>query len=140
MLIALTKPDKEPVTLAEAKLHLHQDSDASDALITSHITAAREVIELETGCALVEVAYSWMPEGEGRELPLTPAKITSPPNELPILFTTYGFTVMPAALKAAILLMVGDLMENREASSSKSLTVNPAVRRLIDPFVRTRRV
>jgi len=41
---------------------------------------------------------------------------------------------VPAALRAAILLITGDMYENREASTEKALTANPAVRRLLDPF------
>lgn len=43
-----TAPAEEPVTLAEAKLHLKQDETADDALITSQIAASREQCEMLT--------------------------------------------------------------------------------------------
>lgn len=41
---------------------------------------------------------------------------------------------VPAALRAAILLIVGELYENREASAEKAMTEIPAVARLLAPF------
>ena len=41
---------------------------------------------------------------------------------------------VPAALRAAILLVLGELYENREASAAKPLSEVPAVRRLLDPY------
>lgn len=52
---------------------------------------------------------------------------------LNVAFTTAPASV-PTALKAAILLMVGDLYENAEANSEKSLTENPTLMRLIWPY------
>jgi uncharacterized phiE125 gp8 family phage protein len=51
-------PDEEPITTAEAKLHLREDSAAQDTLIASLIVAARENVEAFTHRALVE--QSWM--------------------------------------------------------------------------------
>lgn len=42
---------------------------------------------------------------------------------------------VPAALRAAILLVLGELYENREASAAKPLSEVPAVRRLLDPYL-----
>ena len=41
---------------------------------------------------------------------------------------------VPAALRAAILLMLGDLYANREAGSERPISENPAVDRLLAPF------
>ncbi len=46
--VVKTAPATEPLTLAEAKLHLKQDEIADDALITSLIVAAREQCESKT--------------------------------------------------------------------------------------------
>jgi uncharacterized phiE125 gp8 family phage protein len=50
---------------------------------------------------------------------------------------TAGYTnaaAVPAALRAAILLITGELYENREATTARPLTDNPAVKRLLDPY------
>lgn len=51
----VTAPTVEPVTLAEARLHLKSDDSATtdDTLITALITAARELAENETRRALI---------------------------------------------------------------------------------------
>lgn len=41
---------------------------------------------------------------------------------------------VPASIKAAILLLTGDLFENREAQGEKVLSVNETVRRLLLPY------
>lgn len=45
----VTPPATEPVTLAEAKLHLRVDTDDDDAMITRLISAARAACEHELG-------------------------------------------------------------------------------------------
>jgi uncharacterized phiE125 gp8 family phage protein len=48
----------------------------------------------------------------------------------------YGTTSasVPAPLRAAVLLLTGDLYENREAGGAKVLAENPAVQRLLSPY------
>lgn len=52
-LILITAAADEPVTLAEAKLHLRVEHSADDTLISAFIQAARERAEHETGRALI---------------------------------------------------------------------------------------
>lgn len=49
--VVITAPSAEPITLAEAKLHLRVNNSVEDALITALITAARQFVE----------GYTWRP-------------------------------------------------------------------------------
>lgn len=49
----ITAPTVEPVTLAEAKVHLKEDLSDNDALISALIASARQTAEHELGRALV---------------------------------------------------------------------------------------
>lgn len=49
--VVITAPSAEPLTLAEAKLHLRVNNSVEDALITALITAARQFVE----------GYTWRP-------------------------------------------------------------------------------
>ncbi len=51
--VLVTAPTAEPVSLAEAKLHLRVDDNADDVLIGALITAARQHAEHDTRRALV---------------------------------------------------------------------------------------
>lgn len=53
----VTPPAEEPVSLAEAKLHLRVDFTDDDALITSLISAARQAAETLTGRQLVTARW-----------------------------------------------------------------------------------
>lgn len=59
MLQLITAPTEEPITLAEAKLHLRVDTDADDALITAFITAARQWAEEYTWRAFVTQTWDY---------------------------------------------------------------------------------
>lgn len=50
-------PTLEPVTLADAKLHLRVDTATEDALITDLIAAARRHVEATTGRALLSQGW-----------------------------------------------------------------------------------
>ncbi|MFA6204486.1 MAG: head-tail connector protein [Gallionella sp.] len=52
-LITITAPATEPVSLAEARLHLKVDSTDDDTLISALITAVREQAEHRTGRAFI---------------------------------------------------------------------------------------
>lgn len=173
----VTAVTTEPVTLAEARLHLKVNSDdtTEDTLISAWITAAREVAEQYTGRALatqtLELALDEFPDADDCssviELPMPPvASITSVkytdtagteqtisgsayalslygdsrrlaptygntwpstqdvPDAVRVRYVT-GYTTTPKAVKAAILLMVGWLEQNRgEAMSTDD--VQPA--------------
>ena len=49
----VTEPSAEPLTLAEAKLHVREDQADNDSLIRSLIAAARQHVEAFTGRALM---------------------------------------------------------------------------------------
>lgn len=49
----VTPPEEEPVTLDEAKAHLHEESNDNDALIAALIVAARQMVEKSTRRSLV---------------------------------------------------------------------------------------
>ncbi len=66
--VLVTAPAAEPLSLAEAKLHLRVDDNADDALIGALITAARQHAEHDTRRALVtqtwKLALDAFPEAE----------------------------------------------------------------------------
>lgn len=80
----ITAVTADPVSLAEARLHIRADSDTSeDALVSAWITAAREIAEHYTGRALaqvtLELALDCFPayEDDVIDLPMPPvASIT----------------------------------------------------------------
>ena len=80
MLRIVTPATVEPVTLTEAKEHLRVIHADDDTLLSAQITSARELVELETGVALVAAEYMWAPEQAPRcgyiaNIPLWPATV-----------------------------------------------------------------
>lgn len=73
----ITPPAVEPVTLAEAKLHLRVDAADEDLLIESLISAAREAAEHEIGRALGEQTRELVLDGFPEAFVLRGAPILS---------------------------------------------------------------
>lgn len=61
-LTLLTAPAEEPISLAEAKLHLHVDENDEDTLISALIVTAREAAEARTGRALISQTWRYTAE------------------------------------------------------------------------------
>lgn len=96
------------ISLEEAKLHLRVDSSAEDALITLYIGAARTLIEQHIQRKLVILdRFSTLAE-----------------NEVEI----------DDAIKAAALLLIGNLYENREATTEKLNELPLGYWSLIQPY------
>jgi uncharacterized phiE125 gp8 family phage protein len=77
-LVLTAGPAIEPVTLAEAKLHLRVDGTAEDTLISSLIVTSRLNVEAAVGLALITQSWScfldaW-PPGPALKLPLRPVQ------------------------------------------------------------------
>lgn len=168
----------EPVTLAEAKLHLRVDDTDEDALIHGLISAARETCEdriegtvpvtgwrltldsfpdaiklprppivsvesvkyLDTAGVqqtlspldyVVDTASSpgYIVPAFGKAWPETRDQI----NAVEVEYTA-GSATPPAAIKAWLLLAVGDMYAHREASSDKPTVAHGFADRLLDPF------
>lgn len=168
----------EPVTLAEAKLHLRETDTAEDALITALISAARETCEdriegtipvtgwrltldsfpdaiklprgpiasvesvkyLDTAGVeqtlspldyLVDTASTqgYIVPAYGKAWPETRDQI----NAVTVEYTA-GASAAPHAIKAWMLLAVGDMFANREASAERPTVAHGFSDRLLDPF------
>lgn len=73
----ITDAATEPITLAEAKLHLRVSHDVDNTPITAWIKAARQVVENYTNRQLISATWelyidSWPLDGEYIELPMAP--------------------------------------------------------------------
>lgn len=161
----VSPPASEPVSLAQAKLHLKVDYDADDALISSIVSAARQFVERYCNTALITQTVSeQFPRFNSRGMALSVAPVqevsaiqyiddarntyelsesvygvntyikpgciflrygqtfptTIPePNAVTVSYTAgYGDASgdVPQPIRQAILLMVGDMYQNRENS------------------------
>lgn len=75
-----TAPLEEPVTLAEAKLHVRETETGMDALILALISAARDHAERYTGRRLITQTWDWFLDSfpAALEVPYPPlASVTS---------------------------------------------------------------
>ena len=177
-------PTTEPITAAEAKLHLRVDIGDDDALIDTLIVAARDQAEVFTGRQLITATWvykidrfpnpnmrprggSWVSEIRLPRPPLItvgsityldgdaalqtlstdvyavdvatePGRVTLKWNQswpatqdiqdaVTVTFNAgYGTaTAVPSDIKAAIKMLVGNLYENREATTDISLAAVP---------------
>jgi len=157
-----SQPAAEPVSLAEAKLHLKVDNSADDTLISALITAARQHLERHCNSAFVtqtitEVWPSFYKRNHCSVAPVQSLTTLQHISEGAAIYTTtdaslYGFDTyakpayiyrmpdmtypitedvpdavkavyvagygaaasVPVPIKAAILLVVADLYENRQ--------------------------
>lgn len=175
-LIKTVQPTAEPVTLAEAQLHLRLDTEGSppshpdDTLVQTLITAARENAEQYTGVTIAQATYQVKSAVTNEEInlqtyPVTsvasvtyedsdgttqtvsaddyyvdnfqrPARLifkrNSPAYDTTVTFTA-GYTdndspnpfPCPSVIRAAILLMVGNLYENRESVAQNATSLEP---------------
>lgn len=73
----ITAPASEPVTLAEAKLHLRVETADEDALITALIAAARADAEHLTGRALISQTLELALDGFSPEIRLQKPPVAS---------------------------------------------------------------
>lgn len=136
MLRVTTAATIEPITVDDVKVILRLDDTGFDSVLPAMIAAAREIVEQQTGLALATATYEWTPVADRTEpLPLLPATVTSDAGIYPIMVQTTA-TMAPAALKAAMYLLVGDMLANTEASTEQALIENPAFERLIAPYRR----
>ena len=181
-------PVAEPVTLAEAKLHMRVEISDDDTLISRMIVAARQHCETYTGRAFVprtnraDLAgfYAAINLGD----PVSSATIQYYDTASPSVLTTLSASAyqlhqgviqrrfgesypavaarpdavqityvagyqptsspitdwaesVPSALKVAMLLMIADMYENREAQfvfSGQAVSANRTVKLLLDPY------
>lgn len=180
------EPAVEPVSLAEAKVHLKMDDvTADDALIAALISAAREWVEQATRRALITQTWRFrcneLPPDERLPLPRPPLQsvttfayvddggststwssskytvltdaepgivavnygevwpsIRDQEDAVTVTYVAgYGSTpsLVPAPLRQAILLLVGAMYANREATAAvKVETVPFGVEALISPY------
>ena len=93
------------INLTEAKLHLRVDQDAEDDAITAMIDAA----ELHAANYLnaADGLLESLEDGDGN---------------------------IPAPVRSAVLLLIGDLYANREAQGERQLFRNDTFYRLLDPY------
>ncbi|MFJ9451504.1 head-tail connector protein [Herbaspirillum sp. NPDC101397] len=93
--------------LVQARAHLRLDSDDTDPMIELFMSAAIDRVEQYIGAPLMRnMAAPEQPEDPG----------------------------IPFSLKAAVLLFLGDLWENREASTDALLYANASALQLMRPY------
>ncbi len=149
----ITPPSADPVSLAETKTHLRVAHGEDDAYIGLLISAATQYLDGYDGILRrALVTQTW--ETDADRLPLAPVQsvtsgtlksdalgfyVEGRDNDSAFQFTAgYGTPAdVPAPLRAAILLHVAELYENRErAMVGVSYTPTGAYEALINPYRR----
>lgn len=107
-------------------------------LAVAPILAVDSVAYLDQFGASQTVAADWFEADEGEVAFLDDFVVPSTLGGHYDLTVTYqaGYETVPSDIRAAILLLVGDLYTNREASIDSRVIGNPAVRMLLDPYRR----
>ena len=149
-------PAGEPLTLAEAKLHLRVDLNDDDALIAALISAAREQVEFLTGQRLITQTWALELAADERGaleglLPIQSVTSASPytldGRWPPTLYVPQAATVtvvcgfgnaqaVPPSLRQWMLLRIGAWYEQREALVSGTASELPRgfADALLDPW------
>ena len=96
----ITPPIAEPVSLAEAKVHLRVDSDEEDALIEGYIRAATRYVEKGLDISLMERTWKMTLDAFTRaiELPRGPVQSVTSVEYIDPLGVTVAFTDYTADL------------------------------------------
>ena len=100
------------VTLDQATQHLRVDEFDEDELIQMYIDAAENYVSQYLNRPVPWTITEQDEQGDDVEV------------EVPV----------PGAVKAAALLVVGDLYQTREASTERAVSENPAVKNLLNPY------
>lgn len=113
LLVLVTAPTAEPVSVDEAKLHLRVEASLEDDLIRSKIAAARQTVELETGRQIAparwDVKLNCFPRHDTE-----PILIPRPPLRSVVSITyvdTAGVTQTWAAANYQVAVPVGEAAE-----------------------------
>lgn len=128
-----TPPASEPLTLTEAKTHLRVSGSTEDALITSLISAAREMAEAYTSRQFITATYTMkiedFPVGEGPiSLPRTPLGSVSSVTYLSTTGTsttlsTDVYEVLSDNTRASIVLKPGQSWPNTRTEQREAVTI-----------------
>jgi Phage gp6-like head-tail connector protein len=154
--VVTVPPEAEPLTLAEVKLNHRIDSDIEDADLERLIQAAREYVEGYLAQSLVtqtrEARYAYFDATwPSSVLPYGPvqsvASVEQDANSVYVVTYVAGYPAVgadlaggiPASIKQAMQLLIGDWYENREdvVIGSVANRLTTALRSLLD-FYRKR--
>jgi uncharacterized phiE125 gp8 family phage protein len=115
-LLLTSGPALEPVSLADAKMHVRVDGSDEDALVTSLIITARMSLEASLGLALINQTWTLVrddwPRGAAVKLPLWPVQSVAfarvlaadgtPSNLLPAAYVLEGRGLPPRFVRTGL--------------------------------------